>query len=114
MGDHDDELPLDPGRRAGAELRRLDRVRASVPCTYDLEVAARSTSTALADGEAPLRFHFNGTVFYEAADGRMQISGSRGTARPRYAMPVDAGAEMIDRHYPYRAWIPVHTDTLER
>ena len=44
-----------------------------MPCTYDLEVAAASTSTALDDGEVPLRFHFNGTVFYEARTARLQI-----------------------------------------
>ena len=52
-----------------------------VACTYDLEVAASKYFHGLADGDAPLRFHFNGTVFYEGADGAMQLCRSRGTAR---------------------------------
>ena len=27
-------------------------------------------------------------------------------------MPVEAWKTMIASHYPYRAWIPVHTETL--
>ena len=44
-----------------------------LPCTYDLEVAAAKYFYALADGFAPLSFHFNGTIFYRAADGRLQV-----------------------------------------
>ena len=53
----------------------LDEVRrSSCACTYDLEVGGSQVlRRARQDGEAPLRFHFNGTVFYEADDGRMQL-----------------------------------------
>ena len=51
-----------------------DRVRArACPAPTTSSSPPPSTSTGSPDGEAPLRFHFNGTVFYEADDGRMQI-----------------------------------------
>ena len=45
-----------------------------MPCTYDLEVAAAKYFYSLPDGDVPLRFHFNGTIFYRGEDGRLQIA----------------------------------------
>ena len=91
LGHHDDELPLDPDRRLRcprfAESATFD---VPVACTYDLEVAASKYFHGLEDGEAPLRFHFSGTVFYEAEDGLdadLQIPWDRSV---RYSMPVKA------------------------
>ncbi len=83
-----------------------------VPCTYDLELAASKYFDGLADGEAPLRFHFNGTVFYESDDGRMQIVQIPWDRSPRFQMPVAVWRGAIDAVYPYRAWVPVDRRTL--
>ena len=80
-----------------------------MPCTYDLELAAAKYFHGLADGEAPLRFHFNGTVFYEADDGRMQIVQIPWDRSPRFAMPVEVWREMIDAALPLPRWVPVDT-----
>jgi len=32
----------------------------------------------------------------------------------RYRMPVAAWRRAIEAHYPYRTWVPVHTETLAR
>jgi Family of unknown function (DUF6084) len=85
-----------------------------VPCTYDLELAAAKYFHGLSEGEAPLRFHFNGTVFYEADDGRMQIVQVPWDRSPRFQMPVEVWRRTIDAAYPFRGWIPVHTDTIAR
>lgn len=85
-----------------------------VPCTYDLELAAAKYFHGLDDGAAPLRFHFNGTVFYEADDGRMQIVQVPWDRSPRFRMPIDVWRQTIDAAYPYRTWVPVHTETLDR
>jgi hypothetical protein len=85
-----------------------------VPCTYDLELAAAKYFHGLADGAAPLRFHFNGTVFYEDDDGRMQIVQVPWDRSPRFLMPIGVWRETIDAAYPYRAWVPVDSETLGR
>ncbi len=85
-----------------------------VPCTYDLELAAAKYFHGLSDGEAPLRFHFNGTVFYEAGDGRMQMVQIPWDRSPRFGMPVEVWRATIDAAYPFRSWIPVHADTVAR
>jgi len=85
-----------------------------VPCTYDLELAAAKYFYGLADGEAPLRFHFNGTVFYEADDARLQIVQIPWDRSPRFRMPASVWREAVDAVYPYRAWVPLDRETLER
>jgi hypothetical protein len=85
-----------------------------IPCTYDLELAAAKYFDGLAGGEAPLRFHFNGTVIYEAADGVMQMVQLPWDRSARFRMPVAVWRRMIEAHYPYRGWVPVHVDTLDR
>ena len=85
-----------------------------VPCTYDLELAAAKYFHGLDSGTAPLRFHFNGTVFYESEGGRMQVVQVPWDRSPRFELPVEVWRRAIDAVYPYRAWVPVHSDTLAR
>ena len=85
-----------------------------LPCTYDLEVAAAKYFYALADGFIPLSFHFNGTVFYPGADGRLQVVPVPWSATAQFQMPVAAWREMIAEHYPGGGWIRVSDETLAR
>jgi hypothetical protein len=91
-----------------------------VPCTYDLEVAATKYFHALAggdaedaDGEVPLSFHFTGTVFYFARDGRLQVIPVPWSATAQYSMPLQPWRAMIAEHYPGGRWIRLHEDTLD-
>jgi Family of unknown function (DUF6084) len=84
-----------------------------VPCTYDLEVAATKYFYALSEGEVPLSFHFNGTVFYPGADGRLQVVPVPWRATARFSMPVAAWRAMIAEHYPGGGWVRLRNDTLE-
>lgn len=86
----------------------------AIPCSYDLELAAAKYLYGLADGEAPMRFHFNGTVYYEADGGRIQLVQIPWDCNARYRMPVGAWRRAIEAHYPRRTWVPVHAETLAR
>jgi hypothetical protein len=85
-----------------------------VPCTYDHEVAASKYLGGLVDGHAPVRIHFNGTVFYEADDGRLQLLTIPWDCNARFAMPVAAWQRMIEAHYPFRRWMPLDAHTFDR
>ncbi|HLI60048.1 MAG TPA: DUF6084 family protein [Solirubrobacteraceae bacterium] len=84
-----------------------------LPCTYDLEVAAAKYFYALADGIAPLSFHFSGTVFYAAEDGRLQMAPVPWSSSARFEMPVSAWREMIAEHYSGGGWIRLDACTLQ-
>lgn len=83
-----------------------------VPCTYDLEVAAAKYFYALDEGAVPLSFHFYGTVFYTAADGRLQMTPVPWSSSAQFGMPVAAWRAMIAEHYPGGGWIRLGAETL--
>ena len=76
-----------------------------LPCTYDHEVGATKYFNGLSGGEAPLRFHFNGTVIWEDDDGRMQLTQVPWDCSARFEMPVEVWRTMIEASYPFRGWI---------
>jgi hypothetical protein len=79
-----------------------------------MEVASAKYFDALADGEAPLRFHFTGSVFYCGEDDRLQLVRVPWDATARFALPVETWRSMIDSHYPNGGWVTLHRDTLDR
>jgi hypothetical protein len=85
-----------------------------LPCTYDHEVGATRYFNGLAGGEAPLRFHFNGTIIWEGDDGRMQLTQVPWDCSARFQMPVSTWREMIEAHFPYRSWVALDRNTIER
>ncbi len=82
-------------------------------CNYDVELAAAKYFHSVTDGEVPLAFHFNGSIYYSGDDDRLQIVQVPWDTSIDFAMPVSVWKEMIDSYYPFRGWIPVHRDTLD-
>ena len=89
-------------------------IRFPVPLGFDLEVAASKYLHALRSGEAPLRFHFNGTVYYRGPDGSLQLIQMPWDRSSRFSLPVSTWQEVIDRHYPNNRWVAVSDETLDR
>jgi len=89
-------------------------VELPVVCTYDLEVAAASYFGALDDGVVPLELLFSGTVFYSAADGRLQAERIAWTKEATYSLPVRVWRETMDRHFPGSAWLRLSRDSYDR
>jgi hypothetical protein len=83
-----------------------------IACSYDLELAATKYFHGLADGEAPLAFNFNGTVYYREEDGGLQMSLVPWSCSADARLPIATWRELIDEHYPGTGWVPVHRDTL--
>jgi Family of unknown function (DUF6084) len=92
-------------------FRERTRFSLQASCTYDLEVAAAKYFYALEDGEVPLTFHFNGTVFFHAG-GRLQVAPITWSTSASYRMPVSAWRSMIAEHYPGGGWIRLSDETL--
>ena len=85
-----------------------------VPCTCDLNVAATKYLRALEGGEVSLLFLFNGSVFYMAADGRLQVSPISWNSECAYRMPAQVWREAMERHYPNTEWLALRRDTFEQ
>jgi hypothetical protein len=84
-----------------------------IPVSLDLEVATVKYFAALDDGNIPLAFHFNGTVFYCGDEARLQITQVPWTAEAQFALPVEIWRSTIAEHYPNGAFARLGEDTLE-
>ena len=89
-------------------------VEVPVACSYDLELAASRYFSSLDDGEVPLVWHFNGSVYYQSDDERLQVVQIPWDTVAEYRMPVSAWRRMIEMHYPHRGWVALEPETVER
>jgi len=85
-----------------------------VPCTYDLDVTATRYFDALAEGDVPLEFLFSGTVFYSAADGRLQTARLSWELEAEYRLPVAVWRETMDHHFRGTAWLRMDRESHDR
>jgi hypothetical protein len=85
--------------------------RIPVPCTYEFELAAAKYFYSLPDGEAPLAFNLNGTVFYEEA-GRLQMSLVPWACSAEFRLPVATWRELVEHYYPHTSWVTLQDNTL--
>lgn len=89
-------------------------IEVPVACTYDLEVASAQYLAGLEDGEVPLEFLFSGSVFYSAADGRLQTARIDWNRDAEFRLPVAVWRETMDRHFPGSAWLRLGRTSFDR
>jgi hypothetical protein len=88
-------------------------VAVTLPCSYDLELAAVKYLHSLPDGEAPLAAHFNGIVYYRDDAGGLRLVLVPWSHSIDFRMPVSVWRETISHYYPQRGWVALHEQTLE-
>ncbi|MBA3767206.1 MAG: hypothetical protein H0W99_09505 [Acidobacteria bacterium] len=88
-------------------------VELPVPCTFDFNVAATKYFAGLEDGEVPLCLLFSGTIFYETAEGALQISQISWEKEAKYRLPVRVWQEMMDFYYPNSVWLSLRRDAFD-
>jgi hypothetical protein len=89
-------------------------VELPVPCTFDFNVAATKYFAGLEDGEVPLLLLFSGTIFYEAADGALQVSQISWEKEAKYRLPLRVWQQMMDFYYPNSAWLSLRRDVFDQ
>jgi len=89
-------------------------VELPVACTFDFNVGATKYFAGLEDGQVPLLMLFSGTVFYEAADGALQVSQISWDKEAKYQLPVSVWQEMMSFYYPNSVWLSLRRDVFDR
>ncbi len=84
----------------------------TVPCSYDLEVAAGRYFHALGDGEIPLLLLFSGTVFTQGPAG-LRIEPVPWQKECSFRLPVRVWRETMDLYFPDSGWLGLRRDTLD-
>lgn len=95
-----------PGFAGGTETEL------SVPCSYDLEVAAGQYLHALGSGEVPLLLLFSGTVFVEDGD-RHRVAPVPWHAEAEYRLPLQVWRTLLDQYFPGSGWLRLRRDTID-
>ncbi|MEU6084822.1 DUF6084 family protein [Streptomyces sp. NPDC047108] len=85
-----------------------------VPCTYDTELAVTKYLRAVRDGDVPLDFLFNGTIFYEAPDGGMRTAQISWNSDAAFRLPAGLWHELIDRYFDGSPWLRLSRETYDR
>jgi hypothetical protein len=86
----------------------------AVPCTYDFSLAATKYFDALDGGDLPLCFLFSGTIFYEAAEGALQVAQIPWEKEASYRLPAATWHALMDRYYPNVACLLLRKDVFLR
>ncbi len=76
-----------------------------IAASYDLELAATKYLHALPEGVAPMALHFNGTIYYQADDGRLQMVLVPWNTSIDFRLPVSVWRETIEHYYPNTGWV---------
>jgi hypothetical protein len=90
------------------------RAELTVPCTYDLEVAAAKYFNALADGEVPLELLFSGTLFYAGDGGALRTAQIPWDCEASFGLPVSTWKQALENRFPSSAWLRLDREVFER
>jgi Family of unknown function (DUF6084) len=90
------------------------RATLTVPCTYDLEIAAAKYFHALGDGEVPLELLFSGTVFYAGDNGLLRTAQIPWDCEARFRLPVAVWKQALENRFPNSAWLRVDRAVFDR
>jgi hypothetical protein len=85
----------------------------AVPCSYDFSLAATRYFAALDEGDLPLCFLFSGTIFYEAADGALQVAQIPWEKEASFRLPAATWRGLMELYYPNSAWLCLRKDVFE-
>lgn len=85
-----------------------------VLCSHDFNIAATKYFYGLGDGDAPLSFLFSGTIFYDDAEGRLQIGPIDWSRQANFALPVASWRALMAQYYPETTWLRIRNDLFDR
>jgi len=85
----------------------------TMPCSYDIDVAAHKYLAGLEDGVVPLLLLFSGTIF-TGSPGRLSVVPVPWHKETPVRMPVPVWRQAMDVHFPNQAWMRVGRDTYDR
>jgi hypothetical protein len=85
-----------------------------VPCSLDFNLAATKYFHGLQDGQAPLCLLFSGTIFYAAADGRLQVAQIPWEKEASFRLPVRVWRDLMNQYYPDSAWLCLPRSAFEK
>ena len=85
----------------------------TMPCSYDVDVAAHKYLAGLEEGDIPLLLLFSGQVFTGTV-GAIAVQPVPWHKEATVRLPVAVWREAMDAHFPGQAWLRVSRSTFDR
>jgi hypothetical protein len=85
-----------------------------VPCSYDFNIAATTFFHGLEGGEVPLSLLFSGAMFYDDAEGWLQIEQLSWSKEAKFRLPVETWQAMMKHYYPNGIFLCIGRDVFSR
>src|SRR6478752_2009236 len=85
----------------------------TMPCSYDVEVAAHKYLAGLENGFVPLLLLFSGTIF-AGAPGTISVVPVPWHKEAPVRMPVAVWRQAMDAHFPGQAWLRLDRRAYDR
>ena len=94
-------------------FRGQTEVTIPITCTYDFEVVAAKYLQSLDDGDIPLLFQFNGTIFAKGGAAGFAVHPVPWEKEATFRLPVRVWRAVMDRYFPGSAWIRLQRESLD-
>jgi hypothetical protein len=85
-----------------------------VPCTFDFNVATTKFFASIQQGEVPVSFFFNGTIFYADNEGGLRVVHIPWEKEATYRLSGRVWQDMMNAYYPNTAWLCLERSAFER
>jgi len=108
------QIRIEPARRRYSPQEKQRLLDLPVPCSFDFSLAATRYFAALEEGDLPLDFLFSGTIFYQAAEGPLQVAQIPWEKDATFRLPVATWRGLMDLYYPNSAWLCLRRDVFDR
>lgn len=89
-------------------------VAVCVPCPCDAELAVTKYLHAVRDGDVPLDFLFNGTVFFHTPGGHLRTTWISWAKDAAYRLPAALWHELTERYSGGSPWLRLSRENYDR
>jgi hypothetical protein len=83
-------------------------------CNEDMTAAIGKYMHSLKDGDIPLAFIFNGSIFYKGAQKNVQVMPLPWEKETSYRLPVSVWNDLMDAYFPEGKWLRVPKNVFDK
>lgn len=83
-------------------------------CSEDMTAAIGKYMYSLDEGDIPLAFIFNGSIFYKGDHENVQVVQLPWEKETSFSIPVSMWNDLLDAYFPHSKWLRVPKDVFDK
>lgn len=89
-------------------------VQVPLECSEDMSAAVGKYLYSVADGEVPLAFVFNGSIFYKGDEEKIQVTQLPWDKEASFRMPISIWDNLMEAYFPDSKWLRIPNDIFDK